>query len=67
MAYGDSDPLQVVPTKIAPELPPPPRGGEAQAAKAVGDELEATKVNNFTEGEATVHQALSVVGDDKRG
>jgi hypothetical protein len=49
MARNDGDPLWVVPTKIAPESPP---GGEAQAAKAVDNELKAPKENGFTEGES---------------
>jgi hypothetical protein len=39
MACNDSDPLRVVPTKMA--------------AKAVGDELKAPEVNGFAGGEAT--------------
>jgi hypothetical protein len=52
MSHSDDDPLRVVPMKIAPDSPPPPLGGEAQAAKIVDDELEAPKVNGFAEGEA---------------
>jgi hypothetical protein len=64
MPHSDGDPLQVVPMKIVPESPP---GGEAQAAKAVGDELEAPKANGFAEGVATTHQSLSVSDDSERG
>jgi hypothetical protein len=64
MPHSDGDPLQVIPMKIVPESPP---GGEAQVAKAVGDELEAPKVNGFVEGEATTHQSLSVSDDNERG
>jgi hypothetical protein len=41
-------------------------GREAQAAEAVGDELEAQKVNGFTEGEATVGQAFPVSSNGER-
>jgi hypothetical protein len=40
-----------------------PLGQEAQTAEAVGDELKAPKVNDFTEGKATAHQAFTVDGD----
>jgi hypothetical protein len=43
-----------------------PPGGEAQATKVVGDELEAPKVNGFTEGEATTRQACTGGSDGDR-
>jgi hypothetical protein len=52
MVRNDNDPLRVIVTKIAPKSP---SGGEAQAAKVVGDELEASKANGSVEGEATTH------------
>jgi hypothetical protein len=32
-------------------LEPSPRGGEAQSAELVGDELDTPKADGFTEGE----------------
>jgi hypothetical protein len=52
MAQSGGNPLRVVATKIAPELPPPHRG-YARAVKAVGEELKAPKVNSFTYGKTT--------------
>jgi hypothetical protein len=50
---GDGGPLRVEPMKAASEPSPPPPGREAQSAEAVGNKLEAPKVNGFVEGEAT--------------
>jgi hypothetical protein len=40
MVHSDSDPLRVVPMKVAPESL---SLGEAQAVKAIGDELRLPK------------------------
>jgi hypothetical protein len=44
-------------------IPTVPPGRETQATEAVGNELEAPKVNGFTEGEAIVRQTLTVDSD----
>jgi hypothetical protein len=44
-----------------------PPGREAQATKAVGDELEAPKANGLNKGEATTRQAFNISSDGERG
>jgi hypothetical protein len=62
VARSDGDPLQVVPTNIAPELLPL---GEAKTVEAVSDELKTPKVNGFAEGEATTRHAFTIGGDNE--
>jgi hypothetical protein len=50
---------------ITTVLEPSPRGGEAQAAEAISDELKAPKMNGFVEGKATARQTFTVGNDSK--
>jgi hypothetical protein len=43
-----------------------PHETEAHAIEAVDDELKASKVNGFTEWEATACQAFTIGNDDER-
>jgi hypothetical protein len=63
MVRSDDDLLCVVPTKTVSESFP--LGERLGLSKAVGDELQVLKANNFTKGEATAGQLFAVGGDDK--
>jgi hypothetical protein len=45
---------------------PSPRGGVAQAAESISDELKAPKMNGFIEEKATARQTFTVGSDSKR-